>query len=151
MMRLPVPGQCPGRANAASRFPLPACRSAFTLVELLAVLAIIGILLGLAFGIGAYASRSARRSKAFSQIERLANAVQAALVEDGALPLSLLEITNRLPSGFTYESSTGLPLDPWGNPYEYVHQTNSPYSYFLFSYGPDGVDSNPANDIVLGR
>jgi len=39
-----------------------------------------------------------------------------------------------------------LPIDPWANPYQYRYPgTHNPDSYDLYSYGPDGVES--ADDI----
>lgn len=36
-----------------------------------------------------------------------------------------------------------LPLDPWGNPYQYRYPgTKNPDGYDVFSFGPDGVDSD---------
>ena len=132
-----------------SLVPRDSRRPGFTLIELMAVLVIIGILIALAFGISAYATRAARKAKAAAQIEKLANLIQACLQENGALPLSLNEVTNRLPPGFRFDAGTGEPLDPWDHPYAY--RTNSAYSFILFSYGPDGTNSSSDKHIVLGR
>ena len=121
----------------------------FTLVELLAVLAIVGMLFGIAFGISVYATRSARRAKAAAQIEEIADVLHDYLAENAALPAGLPEIAPRLPAGFSFDASTGGPLDPWKNPY--VYQTNSAFSFALYSHGQSGTNSTPETRIVLGK
>jgi hypothetical protein len=46
---------------------------------------------------------------------------------------------------------TGIPYDPWANPYHYegIEQGGRVVDYRLESYGPDGVDSE--DDIEYGR
>jgi general secretion pathway protein G len=44
-----------------------------------------------------------------------------------------------------YLKSATLPLDPWGNPYQYTYPsqlTSSEYLYDIVSAGPDGVYGN---------
>ncbi len=125
----------------------PAGNKGFTLVEFLAVLAIMGVLFGMAFGLSGFATRSAQRGRALSDLERLAHAVENFFVENGVLPVALTEITNRLPPSFRFNSE-GLPLDPWSHPYQYTNTTD--YSYRLFSFGPDGPSGSPESHLALG-
>ena len=111
------------------------------------VLVIVGILIGLVFGISSYAARSALKGKARSQLQELANVLQDHLTENGAFPSSLAGITNRLPAAFNHDAAW-MPLDPWNNPFDYG--TNSPTSYHLSSIGPDRA-SGTADDLELGK
>jgi len=54
--------------------------------------------------------------------------------------------TSPLPRQWT-KLMTSVPLDPWGNPYQYKNPgIHNPSSYDLFSMGPDGI-ANTADDI----
>lgn len=113
----------------------------------MAVLFIVGILMALVFGISGYAAQAAKKGKAKSQIQEIAGFLQDHITRTGVYPDSLDAITNRLPAAFRRDS-TGHPLDPWSQPYRY--DTNSPYSFRLFSGGPDGTNGT-TDDIELGK
>jgi len=124
-------------------------KAGFTLIELMAVLIIVGILIGLVFGISGYAGRAARRGKAVAQLEEISNALEDYLADSGVYPNTLQVITGRLSSSFRFDLLTGLPLDPWKEAYAYT--TNSPYSYRLLSYGPEGTNGDSSDFIILGE
>ena len=123
---------------------------AFTLLELLSVLAVVSILLALIVGVAKYAENSADRARARTEIEKIQNALQDYMLENGRYPNTnefvSAVFTNSLPNGFQF--GAGGALDPWNHPYQY--KTNSLLSYTLFSYGIDGTNTR-ADDIYSGK
>jgi general secretion pathway protein G len=81
----------------------------YTIVELVIVLAIVGVLTAVAIPIyGGYSDRQDRRT-AVTDIRVLETAVERFRTEFGSLPTSLNGV-----------AEPGL-VDPWGNPYEYLN------------------------------
>ncbi|MDF7809450.1 type II secretion system protein [Pontiellaceae bacterium B12219] len=130
-------------------------RSGFTLLELLAVMAILAILIGLASGGYQLARRSARDAQARAELELLRSAVEEYRIEYGAYPPasagSYSNMVYALPAAqqrLMQDAARGtLPVvDPWGNAYLYA-STNR-FLYRIWSTGPDpdhdGDDLNPA-------
>lgn len=70
--------------------PAAVWRSAFTLIELLIVIAIIGILMALMFPAVGGVMEAARRAKAKNDVVQLAIAVKAYLTEYGKLPTTVV-------------------------------------------------------------
>ncbi len=148
-----------------SHRPLVACtpprrERAFTLIELLTVVAILALITGIA--IPSYSSymQRARIAQARSEIVTIdAQIARFEVANNSALPDSLDQLG-------------GAPLDPWGNPYQYtnlripanlsqarmdhnLHPINTDYD--LYSMGPDGRSVRPLtampsrDDIIRGR
>jgi general secretion pathway protein G len=122
--------------------------SAFTLIEIIAVIAVAGILLALLSGIAGHVRRRAHTGRARAQIERLQDALQEHMIENGAYPADLEAVSNRLSRVFAFERPDGspsdVPVDPWGEPYQYTRR--SPVAYTLYSKGPDRRDGTPADN-----
>ncbi|MDD2237783.1 MAG: type II secretion system protein GspG [Kiritimatiellae bacterium] len=138
-------------------------RAGFTLVELLAVMMIIGILAGLILGVSSYASRKASESKAIAEMQKIKNACEEYKIKYGKYPgvvndriedadlLSLgnfvsdLEYTNKVYDPFTGNTGQGI-VDPWGNAY---CVSNLGFSIRVISAGQDVEDKNKntADDI----
>lgn len=109
-------------------------KSGFTLLELLAVMLIIGLLAGLGIGGYSLARHSAKEGRAKADIERLRNGLEEYRVQYGAYPSTadgLLSITNHVGARFEV-------LDPWGQPYQYV--SSNRFQYSIFSLGVDAQD-----------
>jgi len=143
-------------------------RGAFTLVELLVVLAILGILGGLVMAGAQAARRRAAVTKAKTTIAALETAITMYQGDMGVYPATgnaalvgaLEEDPGDLDWGGPYlelkedEVSGGVLLDPWGNPYVYTsvnggspqHRTRS---YDLYSFGPDGSDESGMGDDLV--
>ena len=127
--------------------------AAFTLIELLIVIAIIAILAGLAFPAVNGALTSARKAQARNDVAQLAAAIKAFQLEYGRLPstiantdtaaaanatvVSALTSTNALnPRGVAFievnpyrkgkggTNSSGAYLDPWGMEYRFSLDTD---------------------------
>jgi prepilin-type N-terminal cleavage/methylation domain-containing protein len=118
----------------------PRKRSAFTLIELLAVMGIIVILMSIVVGISRHVMKEQSRSKAREEIENFHNVLQTFRTETGAYPLSLEEIRLKLPAKLQTRldrRSRSELLDPWERRYVYKAPTaQEPETYNVFSQGP---------------
>ena len=120
---------------------------AFTLVELLLVLVILGVLAAIVVPKFAGRTEQARQTAATSQIATFSTALDAYEVDTGSYPkgkngLNALIVA---PSdaqnwkGPYMKSESGIPNDPWGHPYNYeCPGKNNRNSYDISSMGPDG-------------
>jgi general secretion pathway protein G len=141
--------------------PAPRRQQAFTLVEVVTVIAILAVIAGIAIpSYGEYLVR-ARNAQARSDIVSIDSQIaRFEVANNGAMPDSLTQMGGN------------VPLDPWGNPYEYLnlrdpanlkdarkdhnlHPINTDYD--LYSKGPDGRSVKPLtggpsrDDIIRGR
>jgi general secretion pathway protein G len=117
---------------------------AFTLVELLVVMFIIGLLAALVAPNFIGKTRDAERKAAVAQIANLSAALDMFRLDVGRYPNSQegLEALHQRPTGIDRWDGPYLkkavPLDPWGKAYLYRSPgENGPFD--LFSYGPDGA------------
>jgi len=148
--------------NRHSAIHIP--KSAFTLVELLTVIAIIAILAGMILGVAGLATRKSDHSRAVADMEKIKNAMEEYRVAYGSYPtntvennssnwVSVLWKRNRpflVMKGWNDTSVVYQAADPWGNDYRYYHSAVSPYAsnnnsrfgYDLWSEGPDMLDAS---------
>ena len=130
--------------------------SGFTLVELLVVLAILGLIVGL---VGPQVMRRLGGAKAVTadlQIEDLGAALDLFFLDTGRYPTADEGLDSLLsaPGGVDnwngpYLDKAEVPEDPWGRPFQYRSPgTNGVYD--LLSYGADGVPGggSDAADVV---
>ena len=125
----------------------PATQRAFTLIELLLVLVILGILAAIVVPKFANRGEQARQTAAKTQIGAFSTALSAFEVDNGYYPRGKdgLQALLTKPSdaqnwrGPYLEEKGGLPLDPWQRPYIYEcpgkHNTSG---YDISSMGFDG-------------
>lgn len=129
--------------------PRALARRAFTLIEILVVIAIIAILAGLILGTSGYVQEKAGNSRAEAEIKALSNAIEAYKLDNGVYPNGdgsansteeLIKVLNPTNSGDkvyfeiparmfdsnrsskSYESvraDASYLQDPFGNPYRY--------------------------------
>ena len=116
---------------------------AFTLIELLMVIAIIGVLVGLVIGAASYARMKALVSRTKAEMEHIANALQKYNFNNGVYPDTLLVVTNDLPEGANL-------IDSWDSPYSYQKGPEG-LSYTLYSLGPLTDPLEAADDIFQAR
>src|SRR5262245_6165595 len=124
------------RKTQPQRAAVRSGRSAFTLMEVLIVTAIILVLAGVASIYVFKYVEDARVTAAHANIKTLETAVNAqALQNGGVFPETLQEILPRIQGA----SETAL-IDPWGNPYQYTHQDiNGQHRAVIQTTAPDGT------------
>ncbi len=116
-------------------------KEGFTLIELLIVVAIIGILAGIAIPNFLGARTKAKVSRAFADMRTIGNAVEAYAVDNGVYPTtadnSYVPTSDLIDTGLI----TNVPNDPFNsnNPYRYyaTPDTTSPTGWVIVSNGPD--------------
>lgn len=116
----------------------------FTLIELLVVLAILAMLAGLVGPRILNQLGGAKSKTAALQIKDLEQALEMYKLDVGRFPSNDegLEAVIRQPSRATgwngpYLKKSEVPMDPWGNEYEYVFPGKNG-DFDLFSLGADG-------------
>jgi len=149
-------------------FPFQSCR-AFTLMELLAVIAIVAVLAGFVLGAGRWVSETGRTARARAEMAAIAAALESYRRVCGDYPrtsnsAALLQslIGKRGPAGAVIDARAFLELahlstlgaldpftdpaaecvDPWGQSYRYAYKSSAPWTqtgFVLFSCGPDGT------------
>ena len=117
----------------------------FTLVELLVVLAILGMLAALVGPQVLNQLGGAKSKSAQIQIRDLEQALELYKLDVGRFPNDGegLEALVRSPSNARgwngpYLRKDEIPLDPWGNEYQYQFPADTAAGYELISYGSDG-------------
>ena len=159
MLRRPSRGMNPGFLRPVEGGVTSASRStrAFTLIEILVVVAIIGILAATILPQFIGTKHDAKVSAAKAHIAVLANALQRFNLDLDRYPTADEGLK------VLVEASAGdnkkwrpyierLRNDPWGNPYQYrcpgVHNTSS---FDLWSRGADGADGGEGDGADIGN
>lgn len=116
---------------------------AFTLVEMLLVLGIIGLLVGVGVvGVGGV-METGKKKTALGHISQIQNAARAYEVDTMKLPTTQQGISLLVEKGKLKK----LPLDPWNNAYHYRKPgVKDKGGFDIYSSGPDGIPDN-ADDI----
>ncbi len=113
----------------------------FSLVELLVVMVIMGLLASLVGPAMFGRVDSSKVRTATAQLQLLSTAITAYRLDTGRLPERLEQLVSfsdvRGWSGPYLQRE--LPLDPWGNNYEYkLDSARAATGFLLISYGADG-------------
>lgn len=129
-------------------------QGAFTLVEMLLVITIIGILAALVVPKMMGRSEQARLAAAKSDLSSIKTSLDAFEVDNGYYPKGKNGLADLIQMPRDARAWHGpyldnVPQDPWGNPYIYEYPgKHNPSSYDLYSAGPDG---KPGNDDDIGN
>jgi general secretion pathway protein G len=122
-------------------------QAGFTLVELLVVLAILGMLVAIATPQVLKYLGKAKTDTAQIEIKSMATALDLFLVDNGRYPTQQegLAALVTAPPGLAswsgpYLKSNGVPNDPWGHPYQY-RIPGQKSEYDLYTLGADGTGS----------
>jgi general secretion pathway protein G len=123
---------------------------AFTLVEMLLVVTIIGILAALVIPKIVGRGEQARETAAYADINGgIKSALGAYEVDNGFFPKGLQDLLVQPSNAKNWHGPylDKMPVDPWNNPYIYYYPgKHNPSSYDLLSMGPDGKE-NTDDDI----
>lgn len=121
-------------------------RSAFSLVELMVVVVIIGLLAAL---VVPNVFRSLFRAKdtiAAAQITEFKRAIDTYRMEHGEYPESLEVLVLRDDAGDRILDTKQVPLDPWKHSYHYEPPTRGLEELVLCSFGADGAPGGEGHD-----
>jgi general secretion pathway protein G len=138
------------------RRPAQAAVRAFTILEMMIVIAIIAMLVGLAVGNFEKMFGESKLAVAETFVKSsIKLPLQQYSMHMGDYPNTAEGLQALItPPGNSkadrwrgpYLSENKIPLDPWKNPYQYRYPgTHNKSSYDVFSFGPDGVENE--NDI----
>ena len=122
-------------------------RAGFTLVEILLVVAILGILAGVAVVSLKGRTKTASIAATRTSIQAIGTAIDTYEVDNGIYPASLQSLLtkgNESNWNGPYMKDGRMPKDAWGNDFSYSLQSDS---YKLTSAGPDG-QAGSADDIT---
>jgi general secretion pathway protein G len=112
----------------------------FTLVELLVVLAIIGLLTTLVVVNVLPAQGRAQQQKAKADIALIEQGLQMWRIETGRYPTTEEGLAALTAPGTMGAALARLPEDPWGRPYNYRSPGLDNRPYDIWSYGADGEE-----------
>lgn len=131
---------------------------AFTLIEIMVVVVILGILAATIIPQFMGTTQDAKISAAKSQIAELESALERFYVHMDRYPTAEegLKVLVDAPAGADQKWRgpyvKQLRNDPWGNPFQYVLPgTHNPSSFDIWSRGSDGADGGEGDAADLGN
>jgi general secretion pathway protein G len=131
----------------------------FTLIELMVAIVIIGLLATVVMINVLPSQDRAMIEKARADVAALEQAVDTYRLELLSFPRTsdgleaLVRMPARLERAERYRAGgyiRRLPLDPWGNPYQYVYPGRHS-TYDVYSLGADGREGGEGNDADIGN
>ncbi len=131
--------------------------SGFTLLELLVVLVIIGLLVGVVAPNLFKNVNSSEITTAKAQVDALGKALDQYRLDNRSYPgtqqgLAVLMVRPADASEWNGPYlRKAVPLDPWGQPYQYKSPGQHNPDYDLFSFGPDKAPGGEGENADIGN
>ena len=121
--------------------PCLSSRFGFTLIELLIVIVILGLLMSLVAPAMFSKVDSSKIKTAQAQMEMFKTSLDTYRLDMGDYPTSLEELRTSTKNGWDGPYlPKSIPMDPWGNPYQYTFPGKDNMPFTLMSYGKDGKE-----------
>lgn len=124
----------------------------FTLIEVMVVVAILGILATIVMTNVIGKDEQARVTTTQASLKAIANALDLYKLDNHKYPTTdegLNALVQKPASAKTFPQGgylPRLPEDPWGNPFQYVYPGSEGRRFDLYSYGADGAEGGEGND-----
>lgn len=119
-------------------------QAGFTFIEIMMVIAVIGVLAGILLPNIAGYWRQAKRGQAESTLRMLNQGIELYKVDTGVYPNALKDLVTQPTDerakrwNGPYIKGSKIPQDPWGNKYYYKLTPGAQHDYELYSKGPGG-------------
>jgi general secretion pathway protein G len=138
-------------------------RRGFTLIEIMAVVLIMGLLAGIVGTVVVNQIDQARTQTARAQIKQLESALTFYQMDNGRFPTTeqglhaLVEKPTGAPEPRNYRPGGYLqggvvPNDPWDAPYQYAAPgQHNPHAFDLWTLGADGAPGGDGSDQDVGN
>ncbi len=120
----------------------------FTLIELMVVIAIIGILATIVVPNLLGAADEANVKAAQAQIQSFRTAITQFRLSNNRFPNNLEELINN-EDGRRYLDANEIPDDPWGNPYQYTEPGPDGHQFEVKSLGANGQPGGDGYDAEI--
>lgn len=132
-------------------------RSAFTMIEIIAVLVIVGLLAGVATTTFMGKIEKAKVDTTKASLKQLSSAVRSFKLDTGNYPeeeegLEVLVVEPVDAEGWDpegYLESEDMPTDSWKNEFDYQRYPESGKPFVIISYGADGEEGGEGYDADL--
>lgn len=131
----------------------------FTLIEVMAVVVILGLLVTLVVPRVLGRQEQAQVQKAQIDINMISSSLTMYKLDNYNFPSTSqgLDALMTKPSGTPEAANwrspyvSRLPKDPWGNPYQYLQPGNQSADYDIWSYGSDGKKGGTGSAADIGN
>ncbi len=127
-------------------------QSGFTLIEVMVVVAIIGVLVAIVVPNVIGKDEKARVDTTKSSLSSIANSLELYKLDNHKYPTTdegLAALVTKTATAKSFPEGgylKSLPKDSWGNPFQYIKPGKDGKSFDLYSYGADGQEGGQGND-----